>query len=172
MKSSAGDADDAIDLIRRQWRRELPTLDTSAMETIGRVLRAEFVARNRIRKELAKYDLDLAAFDVLATLRRAGQPYRLTATQLYRELALTSGGMSHRMDSLEKAGLLERVADPDDRRGVLASLTRRGQLLIERAMTSHLRLESALAGHLSAKDQADLAGLLKKLLLSLERSDA
>jgi DNA-binding transcriptional ArsR family regulator len=86
------------------------------METMGRILRVQFLAENLIRQTLRVYGLGLRSFDVLATLRRSGPPYRLTPTRLYRELALTSGAITHHLDALERAGLIERVSDPHDRR--------------------------------------------------------
>jgi DNA-binding MarR family transcriptional regulator len=70
---------------------------------------------------------------VLASLRRAGKPYRLTPTQLYNSLMLTSGAMTNRVDRLEAAGLVERLQDPADRRGVLVSLTKDGLKLIDKS---------------------------------------
>lgn len=163
---------DKIDRIRKEWRQELPDLDTSAMETIGRILRAQFLASAAMRRVFREYDLDFGAFDVLATLRRSGPPYQLTPTRLYRELALTSGAMTHRMDALERAGLIERKSDPEDRRGVRAALTRSGHALVEQALKAHLQLEAALIAHLSKAEQAQLAQLLKKLLLGMEAEHA
>jgi len=163
---------DSIDRIRAQWRRELPGLETSPMATIGRILRMQFLAEPAIRQNLRQHGLDPGGFDVLATLRRSGPPYKLTPTQLYRELVLTSGAMTHRMDMLERAGLIERTADPADRRGMLAGLTRAGRSIVEQAMQAHVELEAELAGGLSKSEQEQLARLLKKLLLNLEVQSA
>lgn len=162
---------DAIDRIREQWRQEMPELDTSPLETVGRILRAQFLAEAPIRRTLRAHGLDLGGFDVLATLRRSGPPYTLTPTRLYRELALTSGAMTHRMDALEKAGLIERTSDPNDRRGTLAVLTRRGREVVEEAIKEHLQLEARIAAHLSKPERAQLAQLLKKMLLRMEVED-
>src|ERR1700739_4903886 len=89
-------ADDRIEGVRAEWARERPDLDTSPMEIIGRILRAERLASGPIRSVLARYGLDRGGFDVLATLRRAGPPYRLTPTRLFQELVLTSRAMAPR----------------------------------------------------------------------------
>lgn len=167
MKINAESAD-AIERIRAQWRRELPELDTGTMATIGRILRVQFLAEPAIRRNFGEHGLDPGGFDVLATLRRSGPPYKMTPTQLYRELALTSGAMTHRMDMLERAGLIERTADPTDRRGVLAGLTRAGRSLVEQAIRTHMQVEAELAAGLSKAEQEQLARLLKKMLLNLE----
>jgi DNA-binding MarR family transcriptional regulator len=163
---------DAIDKIRGQWRRTLRDLDTSPLETIGRIHRVAFLLAPRIREVLEEFGLDLGALDVLATLRRAGSPYRLSPTHLYRELALTSGAMTHRLDALERAGLLGRVPDPEDRRGVLAALTPKGRGLAERAMEAHMKLEAQTVASLLEAERAQLAKLLKKLLIVMESDDA
>lgn len=73
-----------------------------------------------------------SSWDVLASLRRVGAPYRRSPTELYRALMRTSGGMTHLVDRLEREGLVERVANPDDRRGLLVGLTRKGRALVSR----------------------------------------
>jgi len=92
------------------------------MQTIGRILRIQFLASARMRRVLQEYGLDSGGFDVLATLRRSGAPFRLTPTALYKELVLTSGAMTHRLDVLERAELVERQPDETDRRGTLIQL--------------------------------------------------
>jgi DNA-binding MarR family transcriptional regulator len=159
---------DSIDHIRAQWKIARPDLDTRPMETIGRILRIQFVAGVRIRRVLQRHGIDWGGFDVLATLRRAGAPYRMTPTGLYRELVLTSGAMTNRLDVLERAGLVERQPDPNDRRGTLIQLTQKGKVVVDRAMEAHLQGEAEMAGHLSKEEQKCLADLLKKLLIEME----
>ena len=159
---------DSIDHIRAQWKVARPDLDTRPMETIGRILRIQFVAGMRIRRVLERHGLDWGGFDVLATLRRSGAPYRMTPTGLYRELVLTSGAMTNRLDVLERAGLVERQPDPNDRRGTLIQLTKKGKEVLDRAMEAHLQGEADMAAHLSRDEQKCLADLLKKLLIEME----
>lgn len=162
---------DVIDLVRQQWKREMAKLDTSPMETIGRVLRVQFFASASIARVLRQHGLDWGGFDVLATLRRSGSPYQMSPTQLYQELVLTSGAMTHRMDVLERAGLIKRKFDPSDRRGMLAVLTRDGRTLVGKVMAAHLKHEAKIAAFLSKTEQAQLARLLKKLLLGMENAN-
>jgi DNA-binding MarR family transcriptional regulator len=159
---------DEIGRVRKQWKREQPDLDTSSMETIGRTLRIQFLFSARMRRVLSRYDIDPGGFDMLATLRRSGPPYRMTPTRLYKELVLTSGAVTHRMDALEKAGLIERRTDPQDRRSMLACLTVEGRQLVEAAMRDHMAEEAAAAGCLTQREHKTLAQLLKKILLELE----
>jgi len=164
-------ANDRIEGVRAEWARERPDLDTSPMEIIGRILRAERLANGPIRSVLAGYGLDRAGFDVLATLRRAGPPYRLTPTRLFQELVLTSGAVTHRVDALERAGLVERVGGQEDRRSTLVGLTAAGAAVIDQAMTAHMACEQAMIASLPDAERHLLAALLKKLLAGLKGDD-
>jgi DNA-binding MarR family transcriptional regulator len=159
---------DAISRVRAQWKRERPRLDTRPLETIGRILRIQFLAGARMRRLFRQYGLDPGGFDVLATLRRTGAPYRMTPTSLYRDLVLTSGAMTNRIDVLERAGLVKRHRDPSDRRGSLIELTNEGKAIIDSAMTAHMEGEAKWATHLSSEEQDHLADLLHKLLTGME----
>src|ERR1700729_2721510 len=132
---------DRIERARAEWAAEQPGLDTSPMEIIGRILRAGHLADARIRTVLRREGLDRGGLDVLATLRRAGAPYRLTPTRLYEELVLTSGAVTHRVDALERAGLVERLGSQRDRRSTLVGLTEEGVAIIDSAMAAHMTCE-------------------------------
>jgi DNA-binding MarR family transcriptional regulator len=159
---------DAVDDIIDQWRRERPDLEVSPMGVIGRLGRLNAIGERRIAAGFAAHGLNLGEFDVLATLRRAGAPYRLTPTQLTRTLMLSSGAMTNRIDRLEESGLVERRDDPDDRRGILVGLTRAGRERIDAAVTDHVANEAGLLSALTKSEQLELSALLRKLLLALE----
>jgi DNA-binding MarR family transcriptional regulator len=159
---------DSIDGIRAQWKLARPDLDTRPMDTVGRILRIEFLAGARMRRVFQRYGIDRGGFDVLATLRRSGTPYRMTPTGLSRDLVLTSGAMTNRLDVLERGGLVERHADPNDRRGTLIELTDKGKAVVDRALEAHLEGEAEMVAHLSKEEQKSLAELLKKLLTGME----
>jgi len=163
---------DRIERVRADWASQRPDLDTSPMEVIGRILRAEHLAGARIRGVLRAEGLDRGGFDVLATLRRSGPPYRLTPTRLYQELVLTSGAITHRVDALARAGLVERVSGGRDRRSTLVGLTAEGRAVADRAMAANLECEAAMVGSLADADREMLAALLKKLLEELEEEEA
>lgn len=158
---------DRIDRILAQWNRERPDLDTRAMGLVGRIQRAAAALRPRLDDTHARSGLAGESFDVLASLRRSGRPYQLSPTQLYREMMLTSGAMTNRIDRLEEAGLVSRRPDPQDRRGTLVRLTAKGKALIDAATSEHVANEERLLAGLSAREQLQLGELLRKLLLSL-----
>lgn len=162
---------DSIARVRAQWKLERPDLDTRPMETLGRILRIQFLAGARIRRLLRRHGIDWGGFDVLATLRRSGPPHRMTPTGLYTDLVLTSGAMTNRIDGLEQAGLVRRHPDPNDRRGTLIELTSEGRALVDQAMTAHMAGEAEMVAHLSKEEQRALADLLQKLLTGMEEEN-
>jgi DNA-binding MarR family transcriptional regulator len=158
---------DRIDEILAQWKRERPDVDTRAMGLVGRVQRAAAALRPRLDEIHAASGLQGESFDVLASLRRSGPPYQLSPTQLYREMMLTSGAMTNRIDRLEAAGFVARRSDPGDRRATPVRLTSKGKALIDAALSKHVDNEEHLLSALSAREQQHLNELLRKLLVSL-----
>jgi DNA-binding MarR family transcriptional regulator len=159
---------DHLDRILGGWAIQRPELDMAAMGTVGRLLRAAQLADARLSERIAVHGLQPGWFDLLAALRRAGAPYALNPTQLMRTTMLSSGGMTKRLDRLVEAGLVERRADPDDRRGTLVRLTRRGKAVIDRAVVTHLANERRLLSTLTRVQQQRLDDLLRALLSELE----
>ncbi|TPK81357.1 MarR family transcriptional regulator [Mesorhizobium sp. B2-4-12] len=148
-----------------QWRRERPDLDVSPMGVIGRLNEASsLIARDRLAPVFARFGLQSGEFDVLATLRRSGQPYTLTPTELYEATMVTSGAMTARLDRLEKAGLIQRAPHPSDRRGVVVQLTEKGLALIDEAVTAHVANEHEILSGLTKAEQETLSSLLEKLI--------
>ena len=163
---------DHLDDILAQWRRERPDLNPAALGVLGRLLRAAHLADAALADGLAELDLQPGWFDLLAALRRAGAPYELNPTQLRRASLLTSGGITKRLDRLAEAGLIERRPDPDDRRGTLVRLTRRGRATIDRAIGLHIQNEERLLGSLTPVQRRSLDGLLRTFLAGLEQPPA
>src|ERR671923_2393976 len=126
------DGPDHVDHVREQWAAMRPDLDTTPVAVIARLGRATAYIDAGINARLAEFGLTREAWDVLASLRRAGAPFRLSPTQLYVALMRSSGAMTHRLGSLERAGLVKRVADPGDGRSSLVQLTGRGAALVDR----------------------------------------
>jgi DNA-binding MarR family transcriptional regulator len=161
-------SDDAVDRITAQWRRERPDLDPSPMGIVGRISRIAVLAERELERVFAEYDLAGGDFDVLATLRRSGAPYRLTPGALSRSTMITTGGMTKRLDRLEKIGLIKRTSDARDRRGRQIALTNKGRGLIDKAVGAHLRNEERILAGLSRAKRNQLARLLRGLLLTLD----
>jgi len=161
---------DPVDEILKQWGRERPDLDVTPMGIIGRISRAERLIDEQMKAGCSRFNLERWGFDVLASLRRAGEPYQLTPTQLYSSLMLTSGAMTNRIDRLQEAGLIKRLENPGDRRGVFVSLTREGLRTIDLAVTDHMVVEEEMLASLSVVERERLANLLRVLLDNLEKA--
>jgi DNA-binding MarR family transcriptional regulator len=157
---------DEIDRIVEQWNRQRPDLDVSPTETLQRITRLSLLQGVSFARVFAPYGVSFGEYLVLAALRRAGPPYRMNPTHLFNSVILSSGAMTNRIDRLEDVGLVERLPDPTDRRGRLVALTDRGLGLVDKAVVEHLANEQRLLESLNAGEREQLAGLLRKLLLS------
>lgn len=157
-----------VDELVEQWGRERPDLDRSSMAVVGRIERLAELLDEAFGPTLAGFGITRADFDVLATLRRSGKPYRLTPTALSRALMISSGGTTKRIDRLEARGLLQRSDDPNDRRGVVVELTPRGVKLVDDAVEAHVADEQRVLAPLRAADRKTLVRLLDALLEPLE----
>ncbi|MFJ9826073.1 MarR family winged helix-turn-helix transcriptional regulator [Streptomyces sp. NPDC101160] len=157
---------DAVDAIADQWAAVRPDLDTLPMAVFGRIYRLAAAMRGKVDKAYAPYGgMSLGEFDVLATLRRSGEPYTLSPRELTATLMITTGGMTGRLDKLERAGLLTRSPDPNDRRGLRVTLTDEGRSLVDQAVGAGLAEQrAALEAALTQEESEQLAGLLRKLL--------
>lgn len=159
---------DGVDLILKQWARERPDLDASPMGVIGRISRLSRIFERELQDAFSSFGLNPGEFDVLATLRREGKPYQLNPTELSKALMVSSGGMTNRLDRMERAGLVTRQPDPGDRRGSQVVLTEKGLRLVEEAVAEHVTNEHRLLSALQKTDREGLANLLRELLLLLE----
>ncbi|MCB6184069.1 MarR family transcriptional regulator [Leeia sp. TBRC 13508] len=156
-----------------QWKDEFPNDDFLAMELLGRLLEiSQIVSQQHLQPLFASFGLHPGEFDVLATLRRAGSPYQLTPTQLFGAAMISSGGMTNRIDRLEKAGWVMRLPHPTDRRGTLVQLTDTGLTLINQILPVHLATEQSLIAGLSKDKQMALNELLQQLVAQLPESKA
>lgn len=167
MGSGSGDH---VDRVLAQWAAARPELDLAPVAVIARLGRATAYVDAGIQSRLVEFGLSRASWDVLASLRRTGPPYRLSPTELYLGLMRTSGTMTHRLYRLERGGLIRRIPDPDDGRGLLVELTPDGLQLADQVAPAHLANEHSLLAPLTEREQAELAALLRKLLIAYERA--
>ena len=159
---------DAVERIAEQWAAERPDLDVGPMLVVGRLHRAADLLDQELRTVFAQAGLGNGDFDVLASLRRAGAPYKLTPTELAGTTMVTSGAVTKRVDRLVRDGLVERSVSESDGRGRVVALTDKGRRLQEELHPLHLANEERLLGALDADERRQLGELLSKLLLSLE----
>ncbi|MFF2119703.1 MarR family transcriptional regulator [Kitasatospora xanthocidica] len=157
---------DTVDDIVEQWARARPELDAGPMALIGRLRRLNVRVDNALREYFTACGLDSSEFDVLATLRRSGEPYELNARALLKSAMVTSGAITNRVDRLSAKGLVERNPCPTDRRAVLVRLTPAGKELIDGALAGHVRNEERILSALDADERNRLDALLRKLLIA------
>jgi DNA-binding MarR family transcriptional regulator len=161
---------DEVDRLVEAWKREHPDLDLGPMEVLSRVSRLSHHLDRARRRAFSEHRLESWEFDVLAALRRAGAPYELSPGRLLKETLVTSGTMTNRVDRLQARGLVERLPDPRDRRGVLVRLTAEGRTTVDGALESLLGREHDLLAGLNAADHKKLAALLRQLVAPFESS--
>jgi DNA-binding MarR family transcriptional regulator len=159
---------DHVDDILRQWNRERPDVDVSAMAVIGRISRLERLISARLDQVFKEHGLEAWEFDVLATLRRSGSPFELSAGQLLNAMMITSGTMTNRIDRLEHRGFVRRRKDPADGRVVLVGLTPAGRRRVDAALEAHAANELNIISSLSPRDRTELTRMLRRLHLALD----
>ena len=167
---STGRAADEVDVLVDAWRRERPDLDVAPLEVLSRVSRLARHLDLARREAFAAHDLEPWEFDVLAALRREGEPYTLSPGRLLQVTLVTSGTMTNRIDRLEAKGLVARVPDPHDGRGVQVVLTTDGRARVDAGLTDLLAHEREILSALSASDRDLLADLLRRLTLPFDHA--
>lgn len=159
---------DEVDELVAAWRRERPDLDLEPMQVWSRIARlAQLLSAVRAEAFEAQ-DLQIWEFDVLAALRRSGDPYEQSPKQLLQQTMVSSGTMTNRIDRLATRGLVERRTDPNDGRGIIVRMTRLGQARVDRAIGELVERERALLTGLSPADQERLAELLRRLGVGMQ----
>ena len=161
---------DAVDRVLEQWQRERPDLDRSPMAVVGRISRLAALLDRELDVVFERYGLTGGEFDVLATLRRSAPDEGLTPTDLAQSTMVSTGGMTKRLDALERRGLIRRDPCEDDRRSIFVVLTPQGRALIDEAVVAHVENEERLLAGLTKRDRDRLAGLLRALALGLDRA--
>ena len=171
-KASRGQVSDTIGEFIKAWRRERPDLDPSPLGILGRVQRISARLIRATEDLLQPVQIGWEAFSLIVSLRRAGKPYAMRPTDIYRQSLITSGAVTNRIDRVSKLGLVRRVPDPNDRRGILVELTPAGKALADRVIDMQFAMLEERLSVLSRSERAQLSTLLAKLLFSLEATDA
>jgi DNA-binding MarR family transcriptional regulator len=159
---------DHVARIQREWARERPDLDVRPQGVIGRLHRLGGFLTEELCAVYREHGLGEGDFDVLAALRRAGEPFERAPSELAEHTMVTTGAMTKRVDRLERAGLATRRPSEFDGRGRVVALTARGREVIDRAFTAHMANERRLLGALSESEAAQLEALLTKWLAAVE----
>ena len=152
----------------QQWRRERPDVDPSSMAVFARLMRAHTAASRAIEATLGRHGLNRGEFDVLASLRRAPSPHRLSPGDLARALVLSPAAMTNRVQRLEERGFVVRRPDPVDGRYGVVELTAVGKRLVDSAVTDHVATLDRLLAELPGADRSAFT----TMLAAVERSAA
>jgi len=162
---------DHIDRFLDSIRERLPMLDPEVEGIVDRIGGLHRRFQRALDETLAEFNLDYAEYKLLGLLSREGEVYRSSPGRLARLMELSSGAMTNRLDRLEEAGLLRRLPDPDDRRGILVELTTEGKRVYEEAIGVQGRKEAFFASALNKAEQKQLNALLRRIMIEFERAE-
>ncbi len=154
------------------WLEDIPNLDPEVEGIVDRMNGLNRRIRRRLNEVIAEHGLTYEEWDVLGALRQAGPPFRRSAGLLAKRTDLSSGAMTNRLDRLEKAGLVKRLSDPDDRRGVLIELTDEGEKKWVATAKVQASYENLIGAALNKREKEQLNSLLRRLMLEFERNEA
>jgi DNA-binding MarR family transcriptional regulator len=160
---------DHVDRFLEIAKVELPDLDLATEGIVERIQKLNREWDREMNQTLAEFGLDRGEWRLLGSLRRSGPPYRRSPGKLAEEIGLSSGAMTNRLDRLEEAGLVRRLPDPDDRRGLQVELTEAGWKAWQDSTGAQGRKEAVVASALTAREKEQLNALLRRLLLEFER---
>ncbi len=155
---------DIVSEINAEWAKQRPDIDVTPMEVMGRILVMSKLLEATANETLKPYNLMFTELHVLANLRRVGKPYQLSPKQLLKYVQITSGSMTACLDRLEKRELINRVIDPEDKRGRLVGLSKQGFEVIDVAIEDWFLSVKNITKGLSANEHKSLAKLLQKLI--------
>ena len=161
--------EDSIARVIASWRASRPDLDVEPIAITARLARLQAMLSPLLESVFARHGLRGADFAVLATLVRLGSG-SVSQGRLVTELGLSAGTVSVRLDRLAHLGLAQRSPDPDDGRGALIVLTRRGRQVFEACAPEHLANATELLAGMSERDREQLGQLLGNLLQTLEEA--
>lgn len=154
---------DRIDALQSDWAAERPSLDTSGMAVVGRIMMLSNALERRVSDVLKPHDLNYSDFDALATLARAGAPHELTPTELMNAVVLSSGAMTALLDRLTQRGFIKRSQSKRDGRVRTAVLTKAGKALVDEVVGARFAEANDAVSCLSGKEQETLAIMLRQM---------
>jgi DNA-binding MarR family transcriptional regulator len=163
---------DLTDRLIDRWTEARPDLGVGDLQVTARLARLGRHIADRQEEVFGRFGLNRGEVGVLSALRVSGPAHRLSPTRLGRGLMLSSAGVTSRLDRLERRGLVARLPDPDDRRGVIVELTDQGLQLVDQAVAANTASDRQLLSRLDPEELATLEALLRKMLAGLEVPEA
>ena len=176
---------DHVDRFLDSIRDVLPMIDLEVEGIVDRIGGLSRRFHRALDETLAEFDLDHAEWKLLGFLTRDaawgatpdagnGSEERVSASspgKLAKMMELSSGAMTNRLDRLEDAGLLRRLPDPKDRRGIVVEVTDKGRRLYEKTVDVQAKKEQFVTAALSDAEKKQLNALLRRLMLEFERAE-
>jgi len=150
---------------------ELPGVDLTVEGIVDRIMGISRRLKRSMDDTLSGFDLTWGEWTVLGTLRHEPS-HRASPGELAKKHELSSGAMTNRLDRLEEAGLVVRVPNADDRRGILVEITDEGMRVWHESVGVQAEKEALITSSaLDPDERAELNGFLRRLMLSFERSE-
>jgi DNA-binding MarR family transcriptional regulator len=162
---------DHVDRFLETIHLVLPDLDLEVEGIVDRIAGLSRRIHRSMDETLAEFGLDSAEHKALSALTQAGPPHRSTPGKLAKRMDLSSGAMTNRLDRLEEAGLIRRLPDPDDRRGVVVELTEEGRRVYQQAVGVQAKKEALVTDALNEREKKQLNSLLRRMMLEFERRE-
>jgi DNA-binding MarR family transcriptional regulator len=172
MAMKKGEEQDHVDAwLEDAWLEDMPFLDLEVEAIVDRMNGLSRRIKRRQEAVIAEHGLTYEEWDVLGALRQTGPPFRRSAGSLAKRTELSSGAMTNRLDRLEKAGLVRRTPDPNDRRGVLIELTDAGEKKWVDTAKVQAAYENLIGAALNKSEQQRLNALLRRIMVEFERRE-
>jgi DNA-binding MarR family transcriptional regulator len=162
---------DHIDRFLDEIRDVLPMIDLEVEGLVDRIVGLSRRFLRALDETLAEFNLDNAEWKLIGLLTRCGDLHRSSPSKLARMMELSSGAMTNRLDRLEEAGLIRRLPDPNDRRGIQVEVTEEGRHLYEATVGVQAKKEALVAAALSDAEKKQLNALLRRMMLEFERAE-
>ena len=159
---------DRVDRMLESWASKLPPIDLDIEGAVQRIQWITKLIHRQMEETLAEYELTHGEWGILRQLAMEDPPYRSSPGQLAQRDGLSSGAMTNRLDQLEKAGLVKRLPDLEDRRALHVELTDKGHKLWADSISAQANKEARLAASLDERELAQLNKLLRKVLSGFE----
>src|SRR5437764_1201404 len=163
---------DSVDFCTADITSRYDEIDPEVEGVVDRISSINKHVLRRFDETLSSHGINHGEYKLMLRLATRSPDNRMSAGDLSRSLMLSSGAMTNRLDRLERVGLVRRVPDPRDRRGVLIELTDSGIDQIDGAVTEQAAKEIDVMSALNPKELTQLNGLLRKVLSSLEAEEA
>jgi DNA-binding MarR family transcriptional regulator len=157
-----------VDVVVAQWATAAPDLDIAHLGVVARLHRLAHQLRVRADALLEPHGLTQGEFDVLTALRRSPGDDGMTPGALAAGVLVSSGGMTKRLDALERAGWISRRRSPRDGRSVRVVLTDSGRTRLDALLPAYFATEAETLDGLDHAERNGLADLLRELSLRLD----